>query len=151
LIERCLVAGRAIWFYLSKLAWPVNLIFIYPKWQISAHDPFQYLYPTAAVAFGVGLWTLRRRSRAPFAAFLCFSVVLAPALGFVNVYPFRYSFVADHFQYLAAIPIMAFVAHGVTGSRPASFVRRTAAIALVTALGLMTWQQSRQYADAETL
>ena len=45
---------------------------------------------------------LRRRSKAPLAALLYFGAMLFPALGFVNVYPFRYSFVANHFQYLAA-------------------------------------------------
>ena len=34
-IDRILISGHAIWFYLSKLAWPVNLIFIYPRWNIS--------------------------------------------------------------------------------------------------------------------
>lgn len=28
LVERCLIAGRAIWFYLGKLLWPADLIFI---------------------------------------------------------------------------------------------------------------------------
>ena len=37
--------------------------------------------------------------------------MLFPALGFFDVYPFRFSFVADHFQYLAGIPlIVLFVA-----------------------------------------
>jgi hypothetical protein len=31
IIERCLIAGRAIWFYLAKLFWPAHLIFIYPR------------------------------------------------------------------------------------------------------------------------
>ena len=34
-IERVLVASRAIFFYLSKLACPSNLMFNYPRWDIS--------------------------------------------------------------------------------------------------------------------
>ena len=34
IVERVLVAGRAIVFHLSKLAWPANLTFSYPRWQI---------------------------------------------------------------------------------------------------------------------
>jgi len=35
IIERFLIAGRAIWFYLGKLFWPVDLVFIYPRWKVS--------------------------------------------------------------------------------------------------------------------
>ena len=44
---------------------------------------------------------------------ILFGVTLAPALGFVNVYPFKFSFVADHFQYLASIAVIALVAAGI--------------------------------------
>lgn len=33
-LQRFLLAGRVIWFYLGKLFWPSNLIFIYPRWKI---------------------------------------------------------------------------------------------------------------------
>ena len=38
LLERTLVAGRAIWFYLGKLVWPGNLAFIYSKWPVSVRE-----------------------------------------------------------------------------------------------------------------
>ncbi len=44
-IERCLIAGRAIWFYLGKLAWPEPLIFNYPRWQIRQDVWWQYVFP----------------------------------------------------------------------------------------------------------
>jgi len=40
-----------------------------------------------------------------------------PALGFLNVYPFRYSYVADHFQYLALLGILVPAAAGLTCGR----------------------------------
>jgi tetratricopeptide (TPR) repeat protein len=100
---------------------------------------------------------MRQRTRAPFAAFLMFCVTLGPALGFVNVYPFRFSFVADHFQYLASIPIVALASAGL-----ASLVRRrrrdawryleplTAAAAAML-LGILVFRQSADYVDADTL
>jgi hypothetical protein len=37
-----------------------------------------------------------------------------PVLGFFNVYYFRFSFVADHFQYLASMGPLALAAAGMT-------------------------------------
>jgi tetratricopeptide (TPR) repeat protein len=154
LIERTLIAGRAFWFYLAKLLWPVNLIFVYPRWQISQAVWWQYLFPLAAIGLLALAWHLRPRTRAPLAALLIFGGVLFPALGFFNVYPFRFSFVADHFQYLASIPILAMVGAGlaVAGKRLLDPTRSAvAALALGGVLGTQTWLQSRQYVDAETL
>ncbi len=38
---------------------------------------------------------------------------LFPVLGFLNVFPFTYSFVADHFQYLASLGVITLVSAGV--------------------------------------
>ena len=108
-IERVLIAGRAMWFYLGTLFWPGGLNFEYPRWSIDPSAACQYVYPVGALALLAVCWLLRQRSRAPLAAVLLFAGILFPALGFLNVYPFEYSFVADHFQYLATIPIMALV------------------------------------------
>jgi tetratricopeptide (TPR) repeat protein len=69
-------------------------------------------------------------------------------LGFVNVYPFIFSFVADHFQYLASISIIALVAAGLTLALKRF---QLAALLLVSLLGILTWRQARMYRDAETL
>ena len=111
LVDRVLIAGRAVWFYAAKLAVPWPLSFIYPRWTIDARQPWQYAYPAAAVAAVVALWLLRGRlGRGPLVAVLFFVGTLFPALGFANVYPMRYSFVADHFQYLACIGPLALFA-----------------------------------------
>ena len=151
-VERCLIAGRAVWFYLGKLLWPVDLSFIYPRWIISQAVWWQYLFPLAALALAVLLWRWRHRSRAPLAAFLYFAGTLFPALGFVNVYPFRYSFVADHFQYLASIGPIALAAAGLTlGLERWRGVRRMFCGALLLAMAVLTWRQGRMYADLKTL
>jgi hypothetical protein len=113
-IQRVLVAGRAIWFYLGKLILPINLAFSYPKWTMDSADAVQWLYPLGVLAVAGFFWSLRNRSRAPLAALLFFVGTLFPALGFVNVFPFRYSFVADHFQYLASLGIIALLAAGIS-------------------------------------
>src|SRR5262249_4918524 len=111
-IERCLIAGRVVWFYLSKLLLPIDLMFMYPRWEISQADASQYAYPLAAVALLIAAWLVRKRTRAPLAALLYFGGTLFPVLGFLNVFPFRYSFVADHFQYLPSLGIISLVAGG---------------------------------------
>ena len=158
IVERTLIAGRVIWFYLAKLVWPINLSFVYPRWDVNAVVWWQYLYPAGVVVLLAALWRWRTRSRAPLAAMLIFIGTLFPALGFLNVYPFVYSFVADHFQYLASISIIALLAAGGTLAlrglrdlRNLRFLRVAAAAVVLIAAAALTWTQSRQYTDAETL
>ncbi|HEX3726408.1 MAG TPA: tetratricopeptide repeat protein [Pirellulales bacterium] len=115
LVERVLIAGRALWFYAGKLLWPWPLVFFYPRWTIDPHVAWQYLYPAAALIVLAALWWKRARlGRGPLAAVLIFAGVLLPALGFFNVYPFRFSFVADHFQYHASIALISLAAAAAT-------------------------------------
>ncbi len=154
--ERFLVAGRAVWFYLGKLFWPEGLIFIYPRWTLDARSLWQDLLPVAVAAVLAALFALRRRSRAPLAAALLFTGTLFPALGFIDVYPFRFSFVADHFQYLAAAMMLSAAAAAFAlgaarlspGLRSAAWAASACAVA---ALGVQTWRQSAIYMDVGTL
>jgi tetratricopeptide (TPR) repeat protein len=157
LAQRCLIAGRDIFFYLGKLLWPANLVFIYPRWTVDAAVAGQWLFPLGVVVLLAGLWALRRWNRGPLAALLFFAGTLFPILGFFNVYPFRFSFVADHWQYLASLGILALAAGGWArwaASGPesaASRVPAAAAIGLVAVLAALSWRQSPEYADGDTL
>ena len=62
-IERCLIAGRTVWFSLWKLIWPTNLTFMYPRWQIDAMAWWQYAFPLGAVALLGVLWAMRGKAR----------------------------------------------------------------------------------------
>jgi protein O-mannosyl-transferase len=149
-IDRILIAGRAVWFYLYKLVLPINLCFIYPKWTIDWHIPAQYIYPVAAVACVFALFLLRHRiGRAPLAVALLFIGTLFPALGFTNIYPMRYSFVADHFQYLACAVIFAAVAALLRTLPRAATIPLVVAIAL--SLSALTFARTFVYHDALAL
>ena len=156
IIERFLIAGRVIWFYLGKLIWPLDLIFVYPRWRVSQTVWWQYLYPAAALLWLVVLMWLSRRWRAPLAGVLFFVVTLFPVLGFLNVYPFRYSLVADHFQYLAGLGIITLVAAGIAlllelgrhWKQPTGYLL---CIAFLASLAILTWGQSAMYTNIETL
>lgn len=153
-VARLLVAGRAPWFYAGKLVWPARLIFIYPKWRIDPSAAWQVAFPVAAASVVLALWAARRRiGRGPLAAVLLFGGTLAPALGFFDVYPFRYSYVADHFQYLASTALIALLTAAMTGAGRclASGMRRTAAALILVVLAFLTWRQTLAYKDLQTL
>ena len=149
-VQRLLLAGRVPWFYAWKALWPVNLMFTYPHWKIDAGDFWQYLFPVALLAAAVGLGWLARRNRGPLAAFLFFVGTLFPALGFLNVFPFRYSYVADHFQYLALLGIVVPAAAGLT-ILAKRMPQDKVVFVLPALLGVLTFQQSGNYRDYETL
>jgi protein O-mannosyl-transferase len=180
-VDRLLIAGRTTWFCLAKLFWPTNLIFIYPRWRIDSSVWWQYLFPLSAAALLMVAWAIRRRTRAPLAALLFFGGTLLPTLGFFNLLTFLYSFVADHYQYLASLGIITLVSAtatllferfaartapgeasppegkttGTSGRTMPRPWRRPAGAAaclvLLATLGTLTWRQSRMYANAETL
>ncbi len=153
-VERLLIAGRAIWFQLGKLFWPTNLAFIYPRWTIDAGAWWQYLFPLGAIALAASLWAIRRRSRAPLAAFLFFCGTLFPVLGFFNLYTFRYAFVANHYQYLASVgPIALTVVllKKLIDRIPGAAVRGVVVVVLIVLLAGVTRAETRKFDSSEAL
>jgi protein O-mannosyl-transferase len=156
LIERILIASRAVWFYLGKLFWPSNLTFIYPRWIVSPTDPRQYAWLAALGGLSAAIFFARRYvGRSLEVAALFFVATLSPVLGFIMLYTFRYTFVADHYQYLASIGPIALASAGIT-TLAASFKESRhlifgAAVCLLAALTMLTWRQSTMYADIEAL
>lgn len=156
-VERILIAGRALWFYLGKLLWPHPLIFNYERWQIDQEQGWQYLFPAAAALVLVALWVLRGRlGRGPVTACAIFAGTLVPALGFFNVYPMIFSFVADHFQYLASAAFIALVVAAVhhIGRNWDDSIRgfgRFFAAGILMTLGGLTWMQCGIYQNVATL
>ena len=154
--ERWIIAGRNIWFYLGKLLWPEPLIFIYPRWKIDAARWLAYVPIAAAVAGLVVTWLLRRQraGAAGFVVFASFVALLFPVLGFFNVYFFRYSYVGDHFQYLASMAPLALAAAGLAIAL--NRLRRSSllpviGVGLLLVLGVLDWRQAGMYRDLETL
>jgi Flp pilus assembly protein TadD len=155
-IERILVASRAVWFYLSKIFWPSKLTFIYPRWNISSTDLLDYIWLFSGIAAGVAIYFLRRyvgRSVEVAAAF--FVATLSPVLGFIMLFTFRYTFVADHYQYLACIGPVALASAGIVSlsdrfTQYRAFIV-SAALLIVASLGTLTWRQAATYTDIETL
>ena len=155
--ERILIASHAVWFYLGKLVWPVNLTFSYPHWTINPADPFVYGWLMAGVGLGVAIYSVRRfAGRSIEVATLFYVATLSPILGFIMLYTFRYSFVADHYQYVASIGPIALAAGGITmalglGGKGKPWLKPALYGMLLLTLGVLTWRQSRMYSNSETL
>ena len=178
--ERLIIAGRAIWFYLGKLVWPHPLIFIYPRWEIHSWQWMAYLPLLAATLGLIVLWALPGRAgRALFFAAAYYLVSLFPVLGFFSVYFFRYSFVSDHFQYLASMGPLALAGAAIATlvgrfcetplelasdtdalqsssddigvARRRLFLGSLGCSILLLSLAFLTWQQTTAYHDLITL
>jgi Flp pilus assembly protein TadD len=155
-IDQILVAGRASWFYLGKLFWPADVLFFYPRWEVSRELAWQYAFPLGLLGLLIALWAIRSRSRAPLAALLFFLVSLFPTLGFLDVYAFIYSFVANHWAYVASMGVIAATCAGIATllatrglwARPAT---NATCAAFIAVLGVLTFRQAAAYADSETL
>lgn len=150
--QRLLLAGRIPWFYLAKLLWPADLVFIYPRWSVDASAGWQWLFVAATGVTLAACFWWRGRTRAPLAVALLFGGMLFPVLGFLNVYAFIYSYVADHWQYL---PMLAPIAGAAAllqrglASRPGAW-RVVAVAVLLAGLAVLTWRQCGRYRDLET-
>lgn len=143
---RLVLSGQIFWFYLGKLVWPVPLSFSYGRWPVDPASWLHWIPVAAAAAIAVAAWALRKRvGGGPLVALLAYGITLFPALGFLNVYPMRYAWAADHFQYLAGIAPIALLAALL------SRIPRPAAFALLALLGFRSWSEAHDYRDLETL
>ena len=153
--ERAQIAGRAFWFYIGKLFWPTELVLIYPRWDVNRWTWSEFLFPVAAIGLFVLLWVVGRKRRWLLAGPLFFLLGIFPFLGFFNIRYFNLSFVADHFQYLPSIGIIAPVSAGLavlvgprrTGQQTIAYA---ICVALLGTLAVLSWKQSHLYQDPET-
>ena len=154
--QRILLAGRVGWFYLGKVVWPSALCFVYPRWSLDGSSISQWVGVVGTLGVVIGALFARRRFPGPCAAILLYLGALVPVMGFVNAYPFAYSYVADHFQYHAMVPVI-----GLCASAMALLQRRMEGIGraclngvvggIVLILLLVTRTHSAQFASLESL
>ena len=149
-------AGWAVWFYFYRTVLPINLIPVYPRWHIDPTDALSYLPGILLVSAFAVFWVFRRSWGRPFLFGLGYAVLLLfPTLGFVNIYFFRYSLVADHWQYFSIIGPIALAS--VTLVKLSEFLPRKIILKLLSACvlfaiaGGMTWKQAGVYLNSETL
>lgn len=154
--ERTLVAGHAVWFYIGKLFWPVDLTFSYPHWELHPWNPLAYGWILLGLAACWAIYCAREDiGRSGEVAAVFFVATLSPMLGFIMLYTFRYSFVADHYQYAASIGPIALVSAGIATLSRSREKYRTAihvcAVLIVATLGVLTWRQCHIYRNSQTI
>jgi tetratricopeptide (TPR) repeat protein len=155
-LERVLIASHALCFYVGKIFLPVDLTFSYPHWNINPADWLQYLWPAGCVVVAAALWlAIRKFGRRPAAAMIFFATVLGPMLGFVPLYTFYYSYVADHYQYFACLGpitlVIAVVAVHLNKNPGLAGPGKALAALVLVVLAALTWQQCAIYKNLETL
>ncbi len=157
LLERCLIAGKDLWLYLEKLFWPHPLTFVYPRWEINTSQASSYLPILAAAVSLVGLWLKRNGWGRPIlVAMAYYGILLSLVLGFLNVFYFRYSFVSDHFQYLASLGPIALAAAGIVWlgdffRQRMPWLKAAFGAGLLLTLGTLSWRQALVYQSLGTL
>jgi len=159
ILQRFLIASRVLCFYIGKIIFPYPLAFFYRRWEMDTASIINYI-PLLGIAVTVILVYLFRNKlgRVTIFALSYFTLTIAPALGFINFFPMRYSFVADHFQYLAGWSIMLVLVHlgaMLISKIPPLKLRTTTAVILtatilITCSGL-TFLQTKKYYNLETL
>jgi tetratricopeptide (TPR) repeat protein len=151
--ERLIIAGKTVWFYAAHVLWPVKLMFVYPRWDVAANSVSSWLPFAGIVTVAAFLWTCRRQSRARAALFGTgfFVVALLPVMGFFNVYFFRYSFVADHFQYLASIGIITLAVAAVARLVRGRSQQVVLGVGVAVILVALSWQHCAAFQNERTL
>lgn len=108
-LSRLLGAGQNIVFYLYKALIPLDLNFIYPRWNILGEGFWTWL-PSSMIAIFLFFFIVKRKSLPLFGIFLFYLLItLFPVLGFIDIYFMRYSWVADHYFYLGLIGLIVAV------------------------------------------
>ncbi|MFQ5715612.1 MAG: tetratricopeptide repeat protein [Nitrospinales bacterium] len=152
-LERLVNAGHSAGFYLLKLFAPINLTFVYPRWSFDPSHWTAWLPHLGWTILGVLLFMKRHSWGRPAIFGLgYFLISLFPVLGFFNIYFMLYSFVADHWQYVASQGIIALTVAGLSRGHEALFGGRVgktcAAVGMglvVVALAFLTWNQQAIY------
>jgi protein O-mannosyl-transferase len=156
-LSRQAAAGWIPWFYLSKVLVPIDLTVVYPEREIDATRWSSYVPGIVLVGSLIVFWWNRKTWGRPLLFGVGYFVVtLFPVLGFFDQPFYRYSLVADHWQYYSMIGVIALaVAAGQKITHQLGEWGRIDRVlvsgAVLLLLGTAAWKRSRIYAENETL
>jgi len=111
-VDRFIIGGRAIGFYADSILVPWPVLFVYERWQLSG-DLWMLIFPLGIAGAMTLLWWKRAKVGAgPFVAAAAFVILVLPHAPLVRSDWIGFSFVANHLQYLAGVPLIALLAAG---------------------------------------
>jgi tetratricopeptide (TPR) repeat protein len=150
LAARVALAGQSLGVFFTHLVWPVGLLPNYPQWTIGAPSPLAFVPCLVVVAVFVMLWLRRATWGAPaLLALGAFVLFLAPFTGLVTVSYMAFTWVMDHYLYLAMIgPIGLVIAalDSIDERVPAQW--RIAVTGTATLIPVLLAFEARSYAGA---
>jgi len=146
---RLIGAGSAIFFYLGKFIFPVNLMPIYPRWNLDTPSFLQVMALPTLVVLLFGFWTQRKGwGRHVLFGFGFFLLNLLPVLGLVRMAnDIVLPLVADHLCYIPPIGLIGLIVlaleqlYGRLSSLP--YLLGIGPTAAVLAIGLLSWESNR--------
>jgi len=157
LLSRLAGAGWAVWFYIYKAVVPLNLSFVYPRWDTTQLSLISFLPLLCLAGLMAAFYYYRRKWGRPFLIGSgYFIITLFPVLGFFNIYFMKYSLVADHWQYTSIIGIIALIVGLIAGKYKVWEKRRrrvaiSATVILICVLSILSWKRAETFAQPETL
>lgn len=144
LFKRVVIAIQALGMYVTKLIWPLHYATIYPKWEAFA-APAQTASAVASVALvGVAIALARKAAVVAIGSYVA---LLLPVIGLVGFYFMKFAYIADRFQYLASLPVLA-LGIAMCAKRFGSRMRWLGLIAVIVLAGSSMYY-ARMWSDAE--
>ena len=162
-LEKLIRASWAVWFYLWKTVWPLDLCFVYPKWRVDPWSPAAWIPGFGLVCLlGLAWWCRGSWGRPALAGLGWFLLLILPASGLVDIYFLSFAPVADHYAYQSLPGLIAWLVHVATAGMESLADRvvpralRMPLIAglatlLVAAFAWISHDVSRRYVDEETI
>ncbi len=104
LLFRIALAGEALTHFLAHYFWPVSLLPIYPLWKVGASSPLAFLPWLGVLSTAFCCWRYRSGwGRHALLGGGFFVLFVAPFLGFHSASYMNFTWIMDHFLYLAMI------------------------------------------------
>lgn len=146
LLLRIAGVAPAVWFYLGKALLPIDLSPVYPLWNINSREFLTYVPLVLLAGVAVVLWVQQKHwGRGPLVALAAFVLMLAPVLGLANINYYKFSLVADHWQYFSLPIAAAAIVWGIAKIFNDTTIRTAVLAATVATFAVLSWKQSHVY------